>query len=354
MQPAASSAYPTGNRSERGRRLRRTPTPQCVAVALFEFREQVPVSEEIVLEVDGLTKDFGRQRALDRVSFSVRRGDILGFLGLNGAGKTTTIRICLGLLFPDAGKTALFGHVKGRGRLAALARVGAMVEGPAFYDHLTGAENLRLLGRLSGPIDNARVDDILTKVGLDGAKKKRAREYSLGMKQRLGIALALISRPEFVILDEPTNGLDPNGILEMRKLVQDLNRDEGVTFLVSSHLLHEIEMTANRVVMIEKGKVLVTDTVQNLLASMNPLTVLDAEPFEAARAVLSAHSAVGGLVETPDRRSFRFKIGKNDVADLVRALVAAKVSITRIAAERPTLEEYFLSQSTSKNAGALS
>jgi ABC-type multidrug transport system ATPase subunit len=309
---------------------------------------------ESVLAVQGLVKRFGRQVALDRVTLDVHRGDVFGFLGLNGSGKTTTLRIALGLLRADAGQVALFGETSGAGRLAALARIGAMVEGPAFYEHLSGARNLALLGGLSGRLTHAEIADTLALVGLGAAGRKRARDYSLGMKQRLGIALALVSKPELVILDEPTNGLDPNGILEMRRLIQRLNRERGVTFLVSSHLLYEIEMICNRVAILEKGRILVQDDVATILAGMGGRYVLRTEDPTAAERVLTKIAGIELSERKNGAPELRFRTSTDHLPEINFRLAAERVRVATLAEERPSLEEYFLERSSTRAVGELS
>ena len=308
---------------------------------------------EVLIEASGLVKRFGRQTAVDGVGFKVRRGDVFGFLGLNGAGKTTTLRMIVGLLRPDAGSVRLFGEAGGKGRLAALARIGAMIENPAFYDHLSGAKNLQILGALAGPLPKDAIDRTLDLVGLSAARAKRARDYSLGMKQRLGLALALLTSPELVILDEPTNGLDPNGILEMRRLIRRLNEEFGTTFLISSHLLHEIERTANRVAILERGRLVVEEDVDRLIHGLGCEYVLAAAPIETARSgALAAGCAI--VSSENDGALIRFTLDAARLPDLHAALVDANVRVRTLSEERRSLEDYFLATSTAKREGALS
>ena len=301
-----------------------------------------------VLSTRGLTKRFGTQIAVDDLSLEVRHGDIYGLLGLNGAGKTTTMRLALGLIRADAGEVRVFGAADPRGRLRSMARVGAMVEGPAFYGHLSGSENLRLLGSLSGPLTRARVDEILELVGLADAAKKKARNYSLGMKQRLGIGLALVSRPELVILDEPTNGLDPNGILEMRRLIRRLNREEGTTFIISSHLLFEIEQVCNRVAILERGRLVAEQSLDELMKAEADRYLLAASPEEDARRLVAEHAE---LLETDDDQ-IAFRCPREGLPALHRALAEASVTVYTLEERRRSLEEIFLA-SSSEGPGAL-
>ena len=195
----------------------------------------------ICIQTSGLTKRFRRQTAVQGLDLQVERGQSFGFLGPNGSGKSTTIRMLLGLVRPSEGSAAIFGHDVRRHGLAARARVGAMVETPAFYGSMSGRDNLRLFGRLSGSVTQSDIEESLRIVGLSARADDRVKAYSHGMKQRLGIASALTPRPDLVILDEPTNGLDPEGVSEVRGLIRSLTSQHGMTVFLSSHLLHEVE-----------------------------------------------------------------------------------------------------------------
>ncbi len=296
----------------------------------------MPPSE--VLRVEGLTKAYGRKRALDEVSFSVSRGDVYGFLGPNGAGKTTTIRIVTGLIRATEGTVHLFGEVKRGPALAAMARIGAMVEIPRFYPHLTGHGNLRVLGMLSGVEDRSALDGALDTVGLAEAADDPVRTYSQGMRQRLGIAQALLADPELVLLDEPTNGLDPSGVHEIRRLIADLAAERGTTFLISSHQLTEIEQLANRVAILRKGRVLVEGGVSEILSAETDRHRIGTDEPERARDVLSGEFHV----EEAPGRTLRVRVGRDRVAALVEMLVAAGIAVREVTPERPNLEDFFL------------
>ncbi|MFZ4521035.1 MAG: ABC transporter ATP-binding protein [Bacteroidales bacterium] len=217
----------------------------------------------IAIEVNGLVKQLGDIRAVDNLSFTVYRHDIYGFLGPNGSGKSTTIRMMLSLVKPDSGTIHILGMpLKGK-RMEILARVGAFIEKPDFYDYLSAEKNLRLLSRYSGikPSDS-RIREVLELTGLESRGYSKVKTYSKGMKQRLGIAQALIHEPEVLILDEPASGLDPSGMRDIRDLIHFLNREKGITILLSSHNLQEIEQIANRVLIINHGKKVVeTETI---------------------------------------------------------------------------------------------
>ena len=205
------------------------------------------------IRTSGLTKDFGEQRAVDNVSIELPRGQVIGFVGPNGSGKSTTIRMLLGLIEPSAGGAEILGSSI-QSPAAYLSRVGSLIEGPAFHPSLTGEENLRLLATLGG-YSRQRISEVIETVGLTGRAGDRFRQYSLGMKQRLGIAAALLPDPDLLILDEPTNGLDPEGIVEIRHLLMNLG-EEGKTVFVSSHLLSEISQICDRILMIQEGEII--------------------------------------------------------------------------------------------------
>jgi len=309
--------------------------------------------QDVVLSTTGLSRSFGRVQAVRGVDIQVRRGDVYGFLGLNGAGKTTTIRMLLGLLRPTAGRISFFGE-EIRGRRSAWRRgIGALVEGPAFFGRLTGYENVLLLGRVSGGCSPARASELLELVGLSQAAHRQARTFSLGMKQRLGIALALVGKPRMVILDEPTNGLDPQGIRDVRDLLLRLNAEEGLTLLVSSHLLSEVEQLCTRVGILHEGRLIMQGGVEEIMSRASGEIRLRAEPEEQARRVIAGMKnrlKDGGRLEfrDPPARERGWIIlrdgGRLDTAELVRTLVAAGVEVSEITRRRPTLEEIFLRQ----------
>lgn len=242
---------------------------------------------DLAIQTVGLTYHFGNQKVVDDLSLEVKKGSIYGFLGPNGAGKTTTIKILLNLLKSPADTVFIFGKEINANRIASLKRIGALVEQPAIYAHLTGKENLVNRCILLG-IPRAKVMEMLSLVGLTEAANKKAGKYSLGMKQRLGIALALLSDPDLLLLDEPTNGLDPNGIIEIRNLMSELTSKHNKTILVSSHLLNEIEKIATHVGIINKGKLLFQGTVNELQTFNTPIVEIEAEKPEEAAAFLTS------------------------------------------------------------------
>ena len=226
---------------------------------------------EPVIRLHNLHKHFGAVRAVNGLNLDVAAGECFGFLGPNGAGKTTTISMMLGLLWPTSGQVTLLGQNVTPQHTAVLRDVGALVGAPGFYPYLSGRENLRLLARLYPDVDDRRVDEVLAQVGLEAAAARRkVKGYSTGMKQRLGLAAALIHRPRLVILDEPTSGLDPIGMAEMRRLLREL-ADQGITVFLSSHLLHEVEQTCDRVAILNRGQLVALGPVSDLLAGKHDL-----------------------------------------------------------------------------------
>lgn len=242
--------------------------------------------ENFVIETRELSYRFGNQQVLDKISLSVKAGSIYGFLGPNGAGKTTTIKILLNLLHSSEMNVFAFGQEINANRIAVLSKIGSLVEQPAIYAHLTGLENLLNRAMLLR-VPKSRVWEILELVDLTESAKNKAGKYSLGMKQRLGIGLALLPDPELLILDEPTNGLDPNGIIEIRRLLQKLTSEQGKTVFVSSHLLSEVEKMATHVGIINSGKLLFQGTVEELHDASKSLIIIHTnDPLASANLLL--------------------------------------------------------------------
>lgn len=291
-----------------------------------------------VIVTKGLTKRFGSRQAVDGVGLSVRRGEVYGFLGPNGAGKTTTLRMLLGLVRPTSGEATVLGLAPGAP--GALARIGALVEGPGFYPYLSGRNNLRVLARYAG-LDDVAVGAALEMVDLTDRASDRYRSYSLGMKQRLGVAAALLGRPELLILDEPTNGLDPAGMADMRNLVRAL-ADQGQTVLLSSHLLGEVQQICDRVGVIAQGRLLAESTVTDLRGDADLL--VRGEPLPQARAV--AERLVGTDRVSIADGVLRVSAGVDRIPELIRALVSAGVTVHEVRPSERTLEDAFLALTT--------
>lgn len=304
-----------------------------------------------VIEATGLARRFGTVQALDGVDLHVPQGSIYGFLGPNGAGKTTTIRILLGLLRPQSGEVRLLGHPIPRERLAALRRVGTLVESPSLYPHLTGYENLELIRRMIDATP-AQVQRALAIVGLDSPRDahRPVRGYSQGMRQRLGIAVALLPIPELLILDEPTNGLDPAGIHEMRELIRRMPEQNGVTVFLSSHLLAEIEQVATHIGIIDRGHVIFEGVPDELRASYQDEATLltdrarDAQQLLQANGWASSYNGNGHL-------NVRVN-GPSDVAVLNRRLVEGGIPVYGLHLAQPSLEDIFLTLTRKSQAAS--
>jgi ABC-2 type transport system ATP-binding protein len=289
-----------------------------------------------VIEAKSLTKRFGERAAVDGVDLVVPAGVAFGFLGPNGAGKTTLIRTLLGLTQATSGEISLLGLPQPAKRAEALARVGAIVEEPKFHPHLTGRENLWIVAAVRDRTAEARIPEALERVGLAHRADDRVKTYSLGMRQRLGIARCLLADPTLLILDEPMNGLDPAGILEMRNLIRAFV-DEGRTVFLSSHLLDEVEKTCDHIAIVDRGRIIVQGSVQEISATGDPTVLVEVDDVAAARRVLDGAKLQEegiGLRITLD--------GDLTAAGLNRALVEAGVAVSRLEPARATLEETFL------------
>jgi len=303
----------------------------------------------VVLATHELTKSFGGALAVDRLSLSVRRGDIFGFLGPNGAGKTTTIRMIVGLIYPTSGYVEVLDHQVPRDKEEALRHIGGFVEVPAFYANMSARKNLRLMGSLNGKVDEARISEVLDIVGLLERADSKIGDYSHGMKQRLGIANALINEPELVILDEPTSGLDPQGMKDVRELVRALGAG-GTTIFLSSHLLNEVEQVCNRAAIINKGRVVVEGPVSELRPEHSAVKLLTSNQ-DKARAIVAA--LLGANEVEPDEEYLVVQASNGTVREVVRALVAAEIGVDAvIPAREQGLEDYFLGLTQSSDVDA--
>jgi ABC-2 type transport system ATP-binding protein len=295
----------------------------------------------IAITAERLTKVYHKTAAVKELNLHIPAGTVYGFLGPNGAGKTTTIRLLLGLIRPTAGSARVLGHDIVHGRRQIAAQVGAMVETPAFYTYLSGLDNLRVLAGSGGPtLAPARYDHLLELVGLRRRARDKVKTYSLGMKQRLGVAAALLNNPKVVFLDEPTNGLDPAGTVEMRQLILRLGQ-EGRTVFLSSHLLHEVEQVCSEVAIVKDGATVRQGRVRDLLAAEGKsVFALEARPLERALAVLREHPRLGAIAQ--DRGQIHVSARPEEVPHVVRALVRANVDVFQVIARQPSLESLFL------------
>ena len=292
-----------------------------------------------IVETRGLCKQYGQAMRVKQLNLSVPEGAVYGFLGPNGAGKSTTLKMVLGLARPTAGEITVFGkHVNPRNRIAILKQVGSLIESPSYYGHLTGEENLRIVQTLRGAPERD-IKEVLSIVRLDGQKGKQVAHYSLGMKQRLGLAAALLGFPKLLILDEPTNGLDPAGIQEMRELICSLPGQFGMTVLVSSHLLSEIDQMADHVGIIREGELVFQDTLAALHArSRHHLALRTTDNGEAAR--LLGESKIPCTLE--DGYLILPLLTDADAAKLSRFLAAHRVDLLRMEERQKSLEDIFL------------
>ena len=293
---------------------------------------------DVVLSMDRLTKSYGSRRAVNGLDLEVARGEVFGFLGPNGAGKTTTIRMCLGLIRPSAGRALVLGRDVARHGAVVLPRVGALIESPALYGYMSGRANLLCFADTLCGVPRGRIDEVLELVDLRDRQRDRVRTYSMGMKQRLGLAVALLHDPELLILDEPANGLDPAGIVEMRSLLRRL-ASEGKTVFVSSHVLAEVQHTCDRVGILNLGELISVAPVGELLGSSGEFEVRVANPVEALRAIQRQSwgrtaRAMDGVVMTasPSGRG----------RELTEFLVGAGFTPDAVTERAQDLEEVFL------------
>ncbi|MEC5143935.1 ATP-binding cassette domain-containing protein [Chitinophaga sp. 212800010-3] len=293
------------------------------------------------IETRQLTHYFGRdEKVLDNICLQVPKGAVYGFLGPNGAGKTTTLRLLLGLLKKQTGSIKLLGADLTTHRIPLLKRVGTLIESPSVYAHLTATENLELLRCLYG-CHRSRINTVLELVKLDDTGRKKAGQFSLGMKQRLGIAIAMLHDPELLVLDEPTNGLDPAGIIEMRALLQQLNRETGLTILISSHLLSEIEKLVTYVGVINKGKLLYQGELSALVHRKGPVTNTLIDCSDAARALQLSREL--GLQGTLNNGGLLLEnVPRDMMAALNQQLVLAGISVYEINPAKHELENVFM------------
>jgi len=294
---------------------------------------------ELILQTEGLTKKYGRHVVVDRLSLAVKRGDIFGFLGQNGAGKSTAIRMVLGLVRPTRGRVLLLGRDMSKRPLGALKRVGAIVESPAFYENFSGSANLRIFAALSGGTTQERVEQTLDLVGLLHRAHDPIRTYSHGMRQRLGIAQALLPSPEFIVLDEPTDGLDPQGIREIRLLLPRLRDELGLTILLSSHLLQEVERICNAVAIIDSGRLLYQGAIDGLV-SQEKVIKIAVEPLEDAYQLLNRDPLLS--VSRNGSNSLYVKMTDDSIPRVNALLVANGIRVKELSPQVVTLEEVFL------------
>jgi ABC-2 type transport system ATP-binding protein len=295
------------------------------------------VTKQATLIVENLRKTIRRKEIIKGISFELKEGEVFGFLGPNGAGKTTTIRMLVGLIKPTSGRISICGYDLERQFTEAIRHIGCIVENPELYPYLSGFENLEHFARMVPDIPKERIMEVVELVGLQNRIHDRVNTYSLGMRQRLGIAQALLGKPKVLILDEPTNGLDPVGIREMREFIRFLAETEGLSVLVSSHLLSEVQLMCDRVAIMAKGTLLRVDTVEQLLKEQARV-VWKAEPLETAKAILAAETSIFRT----DRDTLITPYEPKKLSVWNKKLVEAGAAVHEIQPKLPTLEDLFI------------
>lgn len=293
---------------------------------------------EMMIKTTDLTRKFKGKTVVDDINLTIKKGEIYGFLGPNGAGKTTTIRMLLGLMKPTSGKIELFGEDVKHDHLKALKKIGSLVESPSYYGHLTARENLEALRKIL-QVHKSRIDEVLSIVRLTKDADRAVKGYSLGMKQRLGIAAAILGRPELLILDEPTNGLDPSGIHEIRDLIKSMPQQYGITILISSHLLSEIDQMATQVGIISKGQMIFQDSIEILRNKAMAQIMIKVKDAKKAKALLLAK---GFLVEVENDYVICEDMADEKVATIITILVNGGLAVYRVEEKRKSLEDIFL------------
>jgi ABC-2 type transport system ATP-binding protein len=314
---------------------------------LLDVSGDRPADGRWAVETHGLTKRFGENVAVNDVDLFVPRGCAFGYLGPNGAGKTTLIRVLLGLTHADAGSMRLLGFEVPKHRDVALARVGAIVDEPRFHGHLSGRQNLQLLAAAREPTATGRIGSALERVGMAGRADDRVSKYSMGMRQRLGVAACLLGDPQLLILDEPMNGLDPAGIREMREMISSLVA-EGRTVVLSSHLLDEVERTCDAIAIVDQGKIIRQGAISELLAGSALVLQVDCAEPDRARTLL-AGTALGPEIETTSQGlTITLPAGtdRDAIAEIARVLVTSGIAIYRLEPIHASLESWFLQVTT--------
>lgn len=302
-----------------------------------------------ILRVQHLQKSFGNFRAVKDVSFTVNKGDIFGFLGPNGAGKSTTMRCMLSLIKPDAGQIEIFGKDLTKDRAAILAQIGSIVEKPDFYKYLSALQNLKIFARISGAaVSEKQLYEQLEFVGLAGREKDKVAGFSHGMKQRLGIAQTLLHQPELIILDEPTTGLDPQGIIEVRELILRLKNEQNKTIILSSHQLSEIELVANRMVIINRGEGIIEGEVATLMNQQETALHIELAENASAAATLLNEKYPESKLKVSSPKTLEVNIEKHFIPALNTTLVNAGFQVMALEPKRK-LEDFFI-QMTKANA----
>lgn len=299
------------------------------------------MNTEKIIEINSLTKDFKDLRAVNNLNLNVFKGDVFGFLGPNGAGKSTTIRMLLSFIRPTKGSIKIFDKPLEKNRKEILRRVGAIVEKPDFYGYLSAYKNLEILGRISGcEINKKRIMKVLETVGLEKRFKSKVKTFSHGMKQRLGLGQALLHDPDLIILDEPTTGLDPQGMKEIRELIIFLSKEKGKTIFLSTHILSEIELVANRMIIISKGTTKVEGFVKDLLDAKKFKVSFEVDDEERVNKIISESLWIKKL-DAQSKTNFIFLLDNDEIPELIKFLVEKGIKISAVVPTR-SLEDYFL------------
>ncbi len=294
-----------------------------------------------IVEVKNMTKQYGKQRALDDVTFSVKEGSIVGLIGPNGAGKTTIMKIMGGLVFPSEGGLSMFGASDTKGLNHARTRSSFMIETPYVKANMSARENLEKQRIQKGIPEKSRVDEVLDFVGLADTKKKAVRKFSLGMKQRLGIANALLGKPELMVLDEPINGLDPEGIVEVREMLKKLNKEEKTTIIISSHILSELSLLCTDYVFINHGRIIDTLSAEELAAEASEYYHIDTNDNEKASVILTNTLNIG-KIEALEDGSLRIYEGLDRILEISKALYEGGVIPVTLSKNEVNLEDYYM------------
>lgn len=297
------------------------------------------MSNNVLIETVDLCKSYGKRQIIKNLDMKVEVGDIYGFLGPNGSGKTTTIRMLLGLVHPTSGQVILNGFNVKDNVEAAVAEVGAIVENPSFYNYLSGRDNLKLMANLYPGLLKKRVEEVLDIVKLKDRAKDKVGTYSLGMKQRLGIAMALLNNPKLIILDEPTNGLDPQGMKDIKELILKLAKEQKITFFISSHLLHEVEQICTKVGVLKEGELLAEGNVQELLSTQHE--VFEVNTTETAKAMEVLKQAEFVKAVKPSEKGVIVETEKGSFAKLNQLLIINGVEVSLLNQQGNSLETFF-------------
>lgn len=296
------------------------------------------------MQLHNLTKRVGNKTLVDHLSFDIPRGEVFGFLGPNGAGKTTSIRMMVGLMSISEGQVLVHGIDVEKNFSQAMKHIGCIVENPELYKYLTGHQNLRHMARMSQGVTAARIDEVVQLVGLQNRIHDKVKTYSLGMRQRLGLAQALLHKPSILILDEPTNGLDPAGIRELRDHLRKLAKDEGMAVIVSSHLLSEMELMCDRIAVIQNGKLIQVERMgdMGLSGDQEQSTVFEVDDAATAKTLLEEHFGVAAEVDGSTPSKISLVLAREQVPEAVQVLIERGLRLYEVKAQRKTLEDTFL------------